>query len=348
MAQSVGQEHGVGTGVHGLVHIAAHQTELLQPLGHQPAYGKVHVHVFHTGTGHLEHIVVAGLHDGVDIKLPLGESAVHGEGAGVVAAVVVHGLGAAVAKGQTAVLKQSHRRVAVHNLTVLREDSGETHLGTVRVGDAVYLAAHEFLRHTGTGEPHGGGVHLVADGGGALQGFYLLGLLHRAHGHNGLDECHRGGCLLLAGVDAQQVVQLYFDVVAVGGQEVEGAALAAGLVAEFLQVAHRSAVGYTHLGLVDVNHAHQAVALLTEVVEKRGVLAEGVIGVGGVVARRLVVAEEQNDAVAHEFFQAGAAVDIGLFAEHSIDLGSLCFYFLFIAVCESLLHIWCKVNDNYR
>ena len=244
------------------------------------------------------------------------------------------------------------------------------------MGDAVYLAAHEFLRHTGTGEPHGGGVHLIADGGGALQGFYLLGLLHRAHGHNGLDECHGGGCLLLAGVDAQQVVQLYFDVVAVGGKEVEGAALAAGLVAEFLQVAHRSAVGYTHLGghvahtvhtavpydvfyvdvvadeglliLVDVDHAHQAVALLTEVVEKRGVLAEGVIGVGGVVARRLVVAEEQNDAVAHEFFQAGAAVDIGLFAEHSIDFGSLCFYFLFIAVCESLLHIWCKVNDNYR
>ena len=69
------QEHGVGSGSNGLVGIALHQTDLLQTLRHQTAHGKVNIHIFHTGFCHIEHVVVARLHDLVDLQLALGELA---------------------------------------------------------------------------------------------------------------------------------------------------------------------------------------------------------------------------------------------------------------------------------
>ena len=49
---------------------------------------------------------------------------------------------------------------------------------------------------------------------------------------------------------------------------------------------------------VDVEYAHQTVALLTEKVEKRAVLTE-LIRIGRVVDGTVVVTEKQNQAVAH-------------------------------------------------
>ena len=57
-------------------------------------------------------------------------------------------------------------------------------------------------------------------------------------------------------------------------------------------------------------------ALLTKIVEKRGVLAHGVVTIGGIVARRLVVAEQNDDAGAHKFFELGTGGDINFFAKH--------------------------------
>ena len=42
VAQSVGQEHGVGSGCNSLVGVALHESELLQTFGHESAYGKVY------------------------------------------------------------------------------------------------------------------------------------------------------------------------------------------------------------------------------------------------------------------------------------------------------------------
>ena len=67
MSQSVRQKHGVGACGYGLVGIALHQTELLQSLRHQSAYGKVHIHILHTRLGHFEHVVMTFLHDAVNL-----------------------------------------------------------------------------------------------------------------------------------------------------------------------------------------------------------------------------------------------------------------------------------------
>ncbi len=84
MSQSVRQEHSVSTGFHGLVRVALHQSELLQAIRHLAAHGEVHIHIFHAGLGHVEHIVVTLLHDRIDLQLPLRELSVHRHRAGVV------------------------------------------------------------------------------------------------------------------------------------------------------------------------------------------------------------------------------------------------------------------------
>ena len=84
VAQAVRQEHGVRPGLQGVVGIALHQSQLLELLGHHAAYGKMHIHILHARLGHLEHVVVAGFDNRVDVALPLCEGAVDGHGARVV------------------------------------------------------------------------------------------------------------------------------------------------------------------------------------------------------------------------------------------------------------------------
>ena len=344
VAQSVRQEHGVGAGAHSLLGVAFHQAELLQPVGHQAAYGEVTVHVLHAGLGNVQNQVVAVLDNRIDVELALRVLAADGHRAGIVGTVVIDGLGTAVAQGQTSGLQRAQRRSTVHDLTVLREDGGEAHLSTIAVGDAVHLSGNVFLGDAGLDQTHGRRVHHVADFGGALQFLNFLLRLGRAHFHHGHDEFHRGSLLLLRGVQAQQVHDLNLDVVPVGRQEVDGAAFRASLVADGLQLCHRSRLRHTHLGshvghalhravpndvldvdvvadeaftvVVDVDDAHQSVALLSEVIQERRVLTERVVGVVGVVVGRLVVAEEHHYALADELLELIAALYVSFFAKH--------------------------------
>ena len=89
MSQSVGQEQGVGSSLHGLFGVALHESEFFQAVGHQPADVKMHVKVFHAGFGYLQHIVVTVFHDAVNLLLALGEHPVDRHGACIVRAVVV-------------------------------------------------------------------------------------------------------------------------------------------------------------------------------------------------------------------------------------------------------------------
>ena len=233
----------------------------------------------------------------------------------------------------------------MHNLAMLRENGGKAHLSTIRVGDAVHLSGHKLLGHSGTYEAHGCGMHLVTNLGSMLHLFNLLSGLGGAHLHDGHDEVHGRRLLLLVGVNAQQIKDLEFDVVAVGRQEVNLALQAHGLVADGAEGRHRSRVADAHLSskighavhraiphdvfdvdvvayegfrvVVHVNHAHQPVALLSEVIEERRVLTKWIVGVVGIVVGRFVVAEQHDDAVSHELLQFVAAVGICFFTEHA-------------------------------
>lgn len=70
------------------------------------------------------------------------------------------------------------------------------------------------------------------------------------------------------------------------------------------------------LVVVDIDDTHQSVAFLSEIVQERGVLTERIVGISRIVARRLIVAEQDNHSFADEFLQGLAPADIGFFTEH--------------------------------
>ena len=149
-------------------------------------------------------------------------------------------------------------------------------------------------------------------------------------------------------MDAQQVHDLYLRVVAVGREEMDffrgvrreerGESLHRGR----LRDAYLSGeVGYAgheahpndvldvdvvaeepFLVVVDVDDTHQPVAVLAEIIEEGRVLTHGSVGIGRIVGRCLVVAEEHDDAVAHEPLEFRAAADISLFAEHKQEFSA--------------------------
>ena len=93
------------------------------------------------------------------------------------------------------------------------------------------------------------------------------------------------------------------------------------------QVAHRLYATVPH-NVVDVNlvaaknlvvrvgihDANQSFAVLCEIVEERAILPI-LIGVRRIIHRCIIIAKEQNDAVAHEFPKFLAALNVSLFAE---------------------------------
>ena len=118
---------------------------------------------------------MALLDDAVYLELALVIFACDRHRARVIAAVELHGLGAAVTQGEASGLEWSHRGVAVHDLAMLREDGGKTYLGAITLGDAIDLATDILLGHTRLNQTHGRGVHQIAHFGGTLEFGNLLG-----------------------------------------------------------------------------------------------------------------------------------------------------------------------------
>ena len=342
VSEAVLQEHGVGAGFDGIGGIAFHEAHVLQALGHEAADVEVHVHPLDAGTGLLDDEIVAGLDDAVDVALAGGEASADGGDAGVVAAVVLDGLGTGIAEHEPSCLQGAQAGVAVEDLAVHADDAVERHLAAVAADDAFHESGNVLLGHAGAAGFHGGGVHVVADGHGALYLGNLLGALDGTHVDDGLDERDAGGGARLQGMDAHEVGDLYHGVVAVGGQEVHLLTLGAGGVDHRRQLCHGGAVGHAgFLGKVvdggheacpndvldvdivadeplavgvDVDDANQPFAVLGEVVEERAVLTV-LVAVGGIVAGGFVVAEDDDKAAADLLLEHLTALDVGLLGE---------------------------------
>ena len=136
----------------------------------------------------------------------------------------------------------------MHNLAVLSEYGCEAYLLAIRIGYAVNLSAHEFLCYARHCKAHCGGVHLVADGTCKFHLSKFLGLFHRAHLHNGQNQLERSIGGLLAWMNAEQVVDEDFSVVAIGRKEMHLSARSHCRVDCRFQLCKRSTVGHTHLG----------------------------------------------------------------------------------------------------
>ena len=95
----------MGTGPYSLLLVALHQSQFLQPARHQSAHLHVDVIPQDARLGHVEHIVVTGLHDAVYFQLTLGELTAYRECAGIVRAVELLVLSAGIAECQTSLLQ---------------------------------------------------------------------------------------------------------------------------------------------------------------------------------------------------------------------------------------------------
>ena len=287
----------------------------------------------------VEHYLVDGL-------LTLIELAAHGDGTCDVGAVVHGRLAAGVHHQHAAHLQPVVVAVVVQRLAVDGHDDGEAH-GTVALpGLALHEARQLVLVAARHGHLHGADMHVVGRGDGLLDLRNLLGTLDHALLHAGQDELHRGEAVHRAVVYAYQVGHLGTYVGAVGGQEVghrlavDGRLHGGNHVAQHLR---RAGVLHTHRGgqlfharqrarpddVIDiiilgedivlaclaVEHANQVLALQAEEIQERTVLAEPV-GIVFVVARRLVVARHDNQAVAHVLAQLLTPRDVSLFVEH--------------------------------
>ena len=346
----MGQEHGMSSGSYCLFGIALGKSQFLQFIKHQSAYCKVYVCIFYARLGHLECIVMTGFHDRVNLQLALCELTAYRHGACIVRTIVVDGFCTCIAKSQAAFLEYVHGWIAMHDFTVLGKDGWETDHGTIRVGNAVDLSCYIFLCQPRTGKSHGCGVHLVTDDSSTLQFLNLFCRLGRSHLHYSLNESKRCFLFLLVGMNAEQIEYLQLDVPSVRREEVYLALLRHGVVADGLQRLHWSRVLDSHLFshivhtvyasvpndvfnvyvvanecldvIVYIYHTNQSVSVLSEVIQERRVLSKRCIPVIREIARRFVVAKNNDDAASDQFFQLFAALDISILAKHILE-----FYF---------------------
>ena len=163
-------------------------------------------------------------------------------------------------------------------------------------------------------------MHLISHLTCLLDSLNLLWLLGGTHLHHCLDELERCSFLLLIGMYAEKVHYLYHCVVAVGRQEMNLALALEGILNDSSKSLHRQCVGHSHLCgevadrvnraipydiyhinvvahkslavVVDVNNTHKAFAVLTEIIDERRILSVGIICIGRIIHRRLIVAEE--------------------------------------------------------
>ena len=342
VAQSVGQEEGVRASLNGGFGVALHQAEVLEAVRHQAAHVVVNVPPAHTRAGVGQGKVVAIDHYIIDVLLALREGARDGRGARMVRAIMLACLGTSVAEQQAASLERACRRITVEDFAVHTDNALEGNHTAVACGNTIQHTAYVGFRHTGAAEAHSRCVHLITDGGSALQFLDFLGRFDEAQLDDSLNEFLRGGIALLRGVYAQEVVQANHRFVAIGRQEVHLAARLLRLGHHFREGRHRRSVchaaflGHLHNAghfavpddvvnvnliaqqgfgaAVGINDAHQAIAVLTEEIEERTVLTE-FIRIRRVVHRALVVAHQDNQAVAYQLAQSGAALNVGILGE---------------------------------
>ena len=123
VAQSVGQEEGVGAGADGFLSVALHESERLEPVGHEAAYIHVHIPPAHARPGVCQGEVVAVDDDVVYVPLALRVAAVHRCGARMVRTIVLARLGTGVAEQEPSGLERAGRGISVEYFAVHRHDA---------------------------------------------------------------------------------------------------------------------------------------------------------------------------------------------------------------------------------
>ena len=73
------------------------------------------------------------------------------------------------------------------------------------------------------------------------------------------------------------------------------------------------------LVIIDVDNAYQSVAMLSEIVKERRVLTHRGIGIGWIIGWRLIVAEQDDNAVTNKFLQFRTALYVCFLIKHLLS-----------------------------
>ena len=245
MAEAVGEEERVGAEANALLHIAFHQTEVLETAHHDFSGGEMHVAIGRAGLHLLDAFHIGFQHNLIDIFLFLSKFAAHRERTRHVGAVVHQSFHAGVHQQELALL-QFHVVVGiVENFAVLGEDDGKRKSVAFTIGDAVGDTHQLVFGGAGLAVAHHGGVQLPCHVGSLLHLRNLAGFLDGAHGDDGLVQLDGGVVVDHVHALLQQVGEGDLKVVAVSFGEMDGAR---GVLAEVaFQLRHRHRLGDAHL-----------------------------------------------------------------------------------------------------
>ena len=75
VSQAMRHEHGVCSSSYSLFSVSFHESESFQSVSHEFAHSEMHIHVLDSGLCNTEHIVMAVLHNAVNLQLSLSEFA---------------------------------------------------------------------------------------------------------------------------------------------------------------------------------------------------------------------------------------------------------------------------------
>ncbi len=339
VTQAVHHEQGVRAQLHGLLHVAFHQTQVFESLGDDFAGETVQFFVVHTRVRRVDGIQVGFQHDFVDFLLFLGELAVHGQRARVVGAVVHQSLCASVHQQHVAGLQDAVVLVVVERFAMLRQNHGEGDAVAVRQGDALCQAGQFALGLTLHAATHHGGVHLHADLAGLVHLVDFALLFRGTEVHDAHNQIQRSGLADVVDVHACEVSHQDLVVAAILRGEVHLAALRLRLLDEFGELCERTSLRHAHflgqrgnrrlvahpndvvdgevvaednrLVRVEVNDGGDVGDGKSEEIEEVTVLTE-VIGIVGIVHRGLMIAQKHGDTVLDGRCQFRSSVLINL------------------------------------
>ena len=116
-------------------------------------------------------------------------------------------LGAGIYHAQFAYGERFVVHVVVQSLAVLRQDGRERSHITAADYDALHGSHKLLLQHSGLHQSHSGVVHRVAQVAGAVNLFYLAGLLYKSLCYNGFDEFFADAVVHRRGGGAQNLGQ---------------------------------------------------------------------------------------------------------------------------------------------
>ena len=315
------------TSLDSFVHVALHQSQILQALSHQTAYTIMYVPPACARMCVSQGKVVTVYDNIIDFLLFCSEFTWDRSGTCVVRAVVFACFCSGVAKKQTTCFQGTSWGITMQYFAVHWYDALERRHSAQTWCDTIQHTADVSFGHTRATQTHRCSVHFVTNLSRAFHLFDFFSAFLQAQFYDSINQLLRSSRTLCTMVDTEQVGDGEHRFVAIGRQEVDSATCRLGTIKQFAECCHRCSLCYATLlghlyhtghfaipydiiniylvaeeGLfarISINHTNETIAVLTEEIEETAILAK-LVSIGRIVHRTIIVAKEHNETVAYQ------------------------------------------------